>query len=226
MAQHYIPAGKFNMGTSEGPRDHIDQPLHKVYLDAYWISQTQVTNAMYKLCVDAGGCTPPIRKAINPHYYNPDYANHPAVYIVWDQAEKYCEWSGGQLPTEAQWEKAARGTDKRRYPWGNSEPDSDRVNAGGYHETTVNVGRYRGAASPYGVLDMGSNVREWVADWFKADYPPGEAVNPTGPAKGQHKVLRGASWYDPLEYTQVTARLSHPPNSAGWNRGFRCAYAP
>ncbi len=224
MVKVYIPAGEFNMGVNGGAKDQVNQPMHKVYLDAYWIAQTTITNAMYKLCVEAGGCTNPIRKELNPHYYDPAYANHPAVYIVWLQAEDYCKWSGGRLPTEAEWEKAARGTGKREYPWGSGDPNPNRVNVNHFHETTVRVGRYPKGASPYGVLDMGSNVREWVADWYQEDYYKAGTDNPTGPKKGDAKVLRGASWFDPLYYAKVTNRLSHPPNSAGWNRGFRCVY--
>ncbi len=226
MLQIYVPAGKFYMGTSGGPNDRVNQPMHRVSLDAYWIGQTPVTNGMYSRCVEAGVCGKPIRKELNPHYYDPAYANHPVVYISWSLADQYCQWSGGRLPTEAEWEKAARGTDKRMYPWGNTEPNANRVNAANYHQTTVKVGRYPNAASPYGVLDMGSNVREWIADWYREDYPSGDVENPTGPSKGRDKVLRGASWFDPLDYVQVTTRLFHPPNSAGWNRGFRCVYDP
>ncbi len=179
---------------------------------------------MYKACVEVRGCTKPIRKEINPHYYNPDYANHPVVYVAWSVGAQYCDWTGGRLPSEAEWEKAARGTDRREYAWGSGEPNPNRANVGNFHHTTVPVGRYPKAASPYGVLDMGSNIREWVSDWYAPDYRGAGAENPTGPARGKEKVLRGASWFDPLEYAKTTNRLSHPPDSAGWDRGFRCVY--
>ncbi len=228
IIQIFIPEGNFLMG--EGREiigvDQDNAPEHAVYLDAYWISQTTITNAMYQQCYQAGMCRQPIRQELNPHYYDPAFANHPVVYVIWNDAEQYCEWSGGHLPTEAQWEKAARGTAGRLYPWGDYKPNASLANIGGDLDSTVPVGSYPRGASPYGVLDLGSNVREWVADWYQPNYLGESNVNPTGPETGDVRVLRGASWFDPLRYARVTSRLYHEPDSAGWNRGFRCAYLP
>lgn len=225
LARVYIPAGKFAMGVSGGPMDGDNRPRHAVTLKAFWMSRTQVTNAMYAKCVQDGGCTLPIRKAINPHYYDPKYANHPAVYIVWSQADSYCKWSGGRLPTEAEWERAASGSGRIAFPWGSEEAEANQANVNNYHNGTVPVGSLPKGASPYGVLDMGSNVREWVADWYSPDYYRNSAADdPQGPKSGEKRVLRGASWFDPPEFSRTTHRVAHQPGSAGINRGFRCAY--
>ena len=228
MVQVFIPLGNFLMGEEQVVVgvDQNNAPEHLVYTDAYWIAQTTITNAMYQQCYLAGMCRQAIRQELNPHYYDPAFANHPVVFVTWNDAENYCAWSGGRLPTEAQWEKAARGTDGRLYPWGNYVPSASLVNAGGDLDSTVPVGSYPRGASPYGVLDMGSNVREWVADWYQPGYQGDSNLNPTGPETGDKRVLRGASWFDPLRYARTTSRLNHEPDSAGWNRGFRCSYLP
>ncbi len=216
----YIPAGTFRMGNGS-----FGIKRHAVTLNAYWISLTQVTNAQYRRCVEAGGCSEPIRKEINPHYYDPEFDDHPTVYIVWGQAADYCAWAGGRLPTEAEWERAASGDGKRKYPWGNAGPDSKRANVNRPNGTTRAVGSYPAGASPFGVLDMGGNVREWIYDWYRAGYDTAEpATNPTGPETGKKHVLRGAAWHDPAEFSSVFTRYGHVPNSAGWNRGFRCVF--
>lgn len=226
MTQIYIPAGEFLMGGPVNPdvSDPDDRPQRSIYLDAFWVAQTTVTNAMYKLCYEAEKCPKPIREELNPHYYDPAFGDHPVVYVTWDDARQYCEWSGGRLPSEAEWEKAARGVDGRTYPWGNYKPNASLANVGGDLDSTVPVGSYPRGASPYGVLDMGSNVREWVADWYQPGRFKDSKVNPTGPEAGEKRVLRGASWFDPFQYVRAVSRLAHAPDSAGWNRGFRCAY--
>ena len=222
MVSVYIPAGTFKMGVNGDGR--TDGPRHNVTLDAFWINRTPVTNAMYALCVKAGGCNKPIRKAINPHYYNSAYANHPVVYVTWFDAQKYCNWAGGQLPTEAQWERAASDNGQHSYPWGGKNPDPSLANVNNFYSTTTKVASHPAGRSPFGVLDMGGDVREWVGDWYKSTYYKHSPTdNPTGPAKGELKVLRGASWHDPIVYSRVSSRLSHAPGSAGENRGFRCA---
>jgi formylglycine-generating enzyme required for sulfatase activity len=222
MVSVYIPAGIFKMGVNGDGR--TDGPQHKVNLDAFWMNRTPVTNAMYAKCVHAGGCNNPIRKAINPNYYDSAYANHPVVYVTWFDAQKYCKWVGGQLPTEAQWERAASDNGRRTYPWGNTNPQPDLANVNNFYNTTTKVGSHPAGASPFGVLDLGGDVREWVYDWYSPTYYKNSPTdNPIGPAKGELKVLRGASWNDPIVYSRVSSRLSHFPGSAGENRGFRCA---
>jgi formylglycine-generating enzyme required for sulfatase activity len=218
-----IPAGEFTMGKDEiiGPDD---SPRHQVYLDTFWIDQTDVTNAMFAKCVQAGKCTFNIRHAPTEiHYGNPEYADHPVVYVTWYQAVEYCQWAGRRLPTEAEWEKAARGTDGRSFPWGKKPADPTLANYNENLNDTTPVGSYPLGASPYGLLDMAGNVRQWVADWFDAlFYRNSPLQNPLGPGLGEKRVLRGGSFKDPANGVRVTVRFAHVPGSAGMNRGFRC----
>ncbi len=212
----YVPAGAFGMGSSEaqyfaavrlclnagGKQDYcnlwemLDKPLHTVILDAFWIDQTEVTNAMYAMCISAGACQPPGHTNSLNHklYYGEDqFADYPVIYVNWNQANAYCKWAGRQLPTEAQWEKAARDTDGRTYPWGEGM-DCQKANINGCVGDTTAVGSYPAGASPYGALDMAGNVQEWVADWYGASYYSSSPKrNPTGPASGDTKILRGGS---------------------------------
>jgi eukaryotic-like serine/threonine-protein kinase len=222
-----IPAGEFVMGKDE---DLIgdDSPRHTVYLDTYWIDQTDITNAMYAKCVQAGKCKFNIQHAQTAvHYNDPDYANHPVVYVTWYQAVAYCGWAGRRLPSEAEWEKGARGTDGRTFPWGKTAANSSLANYNDAIGDTTPVGSYPLGASPYGLLDMAGNVRQWVADWFDAlFYRNSPLQNPLGPGLGVKRVLRGGSFKDPANGVRVTTRFEHEPGSAGMNRGFRCAISP
>jgi formylglycine-generating enzyme required for sulfatase activity len=227
MTLVYVPAGEFIMGSSMYDRDleTNEVPLRKVTLDAFWISRTQVTNAMFARCAAAGACLYSASDKTNPRYKDPAYADHPVVYVSWQAAENYCAWSGGRLPTEAEWEKAARGTDGRKYPWGNSAPAENSANTNNLVGDTTPVGQYPAGASPYGALDMGGNVREWVWDWYDPYYYQyASGNNPAGPAGGDKKVLKGSSFSDSYRYARPANRLAHDPTSPGINRGFRCVY--
>jgi formylglycine-generating enzyme required for sulfatase activity len=219
MVMVYIPEGEFLMGSDPAKDKNTfddEQPQHNVYLGAYWIDQTEVTNAMYKICVDEGGCAKPS----SSRYDNPFYKNYPVVRVDWNEAKAYCAWAGSDLPTEAQWEKAARGTDGRVYPWGNDPPTCDLANINNCIGNPKPVMSYEGGKSPYGTYDMTGNVWEWVDDWFTA-YP--------GNTKGNsdygttYRVLRGGSW----GHNKVEARSAYrprlDPSSKNPYNGFRCA---
>jgi formylglycine-generating enzyme required for sulfatase activity len=221
----FVPAGEFTMGSDDGGSD--ERPAHTVYLDAFAIDRTEVTNAQYARCVQAGACRPPdpSRSSTRADYFaDPRYADYPVIYVSWDDARAYCAWAGRRLPTEAEWEKAARGTDGRTYPWGD-EWDASKANTdeAGPGDTTP-VGAYPQGASPYGALDMAGNVWEWVADWYGANYyreSPGE--NPLGPASGAYRVVRGGSWNNYQWLARAAIRGRNTPGNRDDDVGFRCA---
>lgn len=201
-----IPSGIFEMGCDiekNGDETCPDGTTpHQVTLDTYWIDKYEVTNASYESCVIAGGCTSPnkITSATRSSYYgNPDFANYPVIYVSWDQANTYCKWVGKRLPTEAEWEKAARGpVYTARYPWGDEPADCTMANYGGNEGCigdTNAVGSYPFGSSPYGTMDMVGNVWEWVADWWQNGYYEyATNNNPLGPVIGEHKIYRGGDW--------------------------------
>lgn len=231
MEMVYIPAGPFWMGAREDDEQAQlqEKPLHEVFIDGFWLDKTLVTNELYMRCVESGQCTPPVYfNQLESNFSKAEYLDYPVVYINWDQAKIYCHTVGRRLPTEAEWEKAARGIDGRLYPWGDEPPNGELANFNDAYIGVGPVGRYLKGASPYGVLDMAGNVREWVYDWY-SEYYYGELtasevpINPTGPAEGTEKVLRGGSFTDTEIYLRTTSRLKHVPHSPGDNRGFRCA---
>ena len=224
----YVPAGRFIMGSNDGEND--ERPAHEVYLDAYWIDKYEVTNAQYRYCVSAGKCDKPSNKLYYEYYDNPGYANHPVVDVSWRNANDYCTWAGRRLPSEAEWEKAARGTDGRTYPWGNGSPSASLLNYNfNKRDTTVTtaVGSYPNGVSPYGALDMAGNVWEWVADWYDASYYSKSPVgNPTGPSAGEDRVWRGGSWASNDSDVRSTTRGEIFPIYLNQTCGFRCAASP
>jgi serine/threonine-protein kinase len=228
-----IPAGEFQMGSADKA-----SPPHTVYLDDYWIDRTEVSNAQYALCVADGGCTKPANNYSSQHksyYDNSEYADHPVIFVSWEQATAYCAWAGRRLPTEAQWEKAARGTDGRMYPWGSvfdgtllnycdaSCPNTWKdLRFDDQYSDTSPVGEYPRGASPYGVLDMAGNVFEWVADW-NGPYGEAKQSNPTGPDSGVDKLMRGGAWGDDVNQVRSDVRSAINPNNWMDFIGFRCA---
>lgn len=228
MTLVFVPAGEFNMGSDS---ESDAQPTHQVDLSAFWIDQTEVTNAMYAKCAVDGGCTPPLATNSNTHnsyYDNSEFDDFPVIYVNWSQASAYCSWSNRRLATEAEWEKAARGTDGRTYPWGEGI-DCHKAN---YFFNkcigdTTKVGSYLEGVSPYDVYDMAGNVWEWVNDWYDGNYYRASPMsNPQGPTLGEYRVLRGGSWNDFNNAIPSANRNSSNPSSASSDIGFRCALSP
>lgn len=226
MVQVYVAGGKFQMGNQSGAAD--EQPLHELILGSYWIDQYEVSNQQYAACVEAGICVEPAETGSmtrSAYYGSLNFQNYPVIYITWQAALNYCNWAGGRLPTEAEWEKAARGSlDLRLYPWGDQPPDCEMANSNNCVGDTSAIGSYTQNISPFGVYDMTGNVSEWVSDWYQADaYSGKETINPTGPTDGYKKVIRGGDWYADNTGIKLTYRDRNYPDFRGPLVGFRCA---
>jgi formylglycine-generating enzyme required for sulfatase activity len=279
MTQVYVPAGEFRMGSTSADLEQILRecsnclpdwfkdvsPQHKVYLDAFWIDKTEVTNAMfarfvaetsYQTDADKEGTgiifnllSEDWKKIKGANWQHPGgpttdisgLDNHPVVQVSNQDARAYCKWAGRRLPTEAEWEKAARGTDGRNYPWGNQPPagnllnfadrslnvrEGDNSGDDGYRNTAP-VGSYPAGASPYGALDMSGNVGEHVADWYsEIYYSNSPRRNPTGPSSGDYFVMRGGSWSRARWHVRTFIRVTFTPEKRSNGVGFRCAASP
>ncbi len=248
MTLLYVPAGKFIMGAKaeealtacQNFRSDCqlnwftaEEPPHGVYLDDFWIDQTEVTNAMYTKCVEAGICQPPLYRMPDMDYGNKD--GYPVGFVDWAMADAYCQWAGRRLPTDAEWEKAASWDDatktKRIYPWGDAI-DCSFANyygeIGGCVKGTTPVGSYEIGKSPYGAYDMAGNASEWVSDWFSIKYYRNSPLfNPLGPDTGQYRVVRGGSSDHEGFNLRTTDRYwGFPSTTFGYNLGFRCASSP
>jgi formylglycine-generating enzyme required for sulfatase activity len=204
-----------------------EAPIHEVFISEYYIYILEVTNAQYAQCVAEQQCPRPEQiysRTRREYYGNPRFDSYPVVYVTYQMAASYCIWAGGRLPSEAEWEKAARGTDGRLFPWGSELPNADLAN---YNETgvgdTMPVGSYPNGASAYGILDMGGNVLEWVYDLFdKAYYSYSQLDNPFGPAIGSRRVIRGGAWASGFDGLRTVGRASLHPEQSMENVGFRC----
>jgi formylglycine-generating enzyme required for sulfatase activity len=247
MVQVYVPSGEFIMGsdddeakrTIEGGRAYPEIPVNTVYLDGYWIDKYEVSNGQYALCVDASVCQPPylFKSETRPHYYdNPEYSNYPVIWVNWYMARAYCEWTGRRLPTEAEWEKAGRGTDGRKYPWGNEPLSGERANFcdinclrtianpfynDGYADTSP-VGNYPVGASPYGAMDMSGNVWEWTGTLIQP-YPYDSNDGREDLEANGERVWRGGPWSNGYWWMRTSVRYRSIPNYWQVNLGFRCA---
>lgn len=230
-----VAAGEFSMGcdASYPFPCGVGASLHTIDVSDYSIDKFEVTNGQYQICEGLGACTPPGANSsfTRGSYYNaPAFDGHPVIYVTWSQAEAYCAWAGKRLPTEAEWEKAAKGASpsSNSFPWGSDSPDCDRANYNNCMGDTVAAGSYPSGASPFGAMDMAGNVAEWVNDWYdESYYPTSPTTDPLGPGSGTNKVRRGGN------FTSTTSsggngvstyfRLSFDPTSSHFGIGFRCA---
>jgi serine/threonine-protein kinase len=243
MVMVYVPAGEFEMGSDDDDVDYALQlcneyrgdcerewfeaewSVHTVALDGFWIDQTEVTNGQYRRCVEAGACDPPAESRSNTretYYDSSAYDDYPVIYVSWHQAEDYCTWAGARLPTEAEWEYAARGPDSLIYPWGDSSPNDTLLNYDHKVKDTTKDSSYPNGVSWCGALDMAGNVWEWVADWYEEHYSSERQVNPKGPSPRENRVLRGGHWGgSPIAVRSATRSRSHPDGTYH-DVGFRC----
>jgi formylglycine-generating enzyme required for sulfatase activity len=214
----YVPPGEFQMGSPD--EDEDARPVHPVRLTGFRMSRCEVTHAQYARFMKEAGHPAPA------HWTNKRFSGdgHPVVGVTWEDAVEYCRWAGGRLPTEAEWEYAARGPAGRKFPWGSEPIDATRA---AYHldvgfAGTRPVGEFKAGASPFGLLDMAGNVFEWCADWYDPDYyarSPRE--NPTGPPSGTQRVIRGGAWISLPDACHAAARGRYPPGSRSLLIGFR-----
>jgi sulfatase modifying factor 1 len=230
-----VPAGPFPMGVPAGDRDggRDEYPRHDVMLHAFYIDKFEVTHGQYAEFVQATGHRTPqnpknsARTLWKDGQPSGSLAERPVINVDWHDADAYCRWAGKRLPTEAEWEKAARGTDGRRFPWGNVEPTPKHLNYNQQwvgEKTLMPVGSYEPGKSPYGVYDMAGNVWEWVADWYDPFYyEKSPAENPKGPETGSHKVLRSSGWSVETPLVRIFTRVKSDPLNRNDSTGFRCA---
>jgi hypothetical protein len=221
----YVPGGDFTMGQdSSTPSDHA--PAHKVTLNGFWIQQAEVTNQQYAQCVSAGKCTAPSKEPKVDYWFGlPAKGSAPVVGVTWNQAQDYCTYIDSRLPTEAEWEATARGTEGKIFPWGSDKPTCDLLNYNDCLDPSVpvDVRSYNNGASDYLAMDMAGNVNEWVSDWYAEDYyATSPAANPIGPADGTKKVFRGGSYRSSMDDVNSFVRFSAKPVEHGADLGFRC----
>jgi formylglycine-generating enzyme required for sulfatase activity len=241
MVMIHVPAGEFEMGGTGISSD--EEPVHTVVLDGFWIDRTEVSNGQYQLCAEAGACQASTTCGWGGSTYgDASKTDHPIACVNWHGAQAYCEWAGARLPTEAEWEYAARGPEGRIYPWGDdfecsrgnfddeTQLDNYVVPGGegcdGYLRTAP-VGSFPAGASWCGALDMAGNVWEWVADWYDSGYYARSPLeNPTGPEAGDYRVLRGGGWLCNESNVRAANRYySYPPDLGYVYIGFRCCVA-
>ena len=227
VEQVFVPAGSFMMGSEEGDED--EQPVHEVTLDAFWIDRTEVTNEQFQACRYTGSCQWSIfssgsSQTRDDYRYDRIFSYYPVIYVSWLDASDFCAWAGSRLPTEAEWEYAARGPEGFTYPWGNNGPSTDLLNFDANVGDTSRVGSYPGGASWVSALDMAGNVWEWVNDRYDEEYyqnSPGG--NPRGPVSGEYRVLRGGAWINDDLSARSFVRSHILRSSAVNDVGFRCA---
>ncbi len=225
----YFPAGEFLMGSPEGKGRKDETPMHKVYLNSFWLDKFEVTGKDFE---DFLKHYPKEHPTITGWYgreARPDMKNKPVIGLTWKRCKKYCEWKGKRLPTEAEWERAASGLEKREFPWGNELPDFDRANFNRccfINKGTIlhEVGTLEKGKTPEGIYDMAGNIAEWVFDWYdKKYYKVSPYKNPKGPAKGKYHVIRGGAWNSLTNYMRSSFRYGNNDGQEFYGIGCRCA---
>ncbi len=239
VAMVLVPAGEFIMGYEGGERD--EAPIHRAYLDSFYIDKYEVTNQQYAAFLNERGNQiefsafwvefndPDIRIHETEGVWtaDPGWEQHPLIEMTWFGARAYCEWRGARLPSEAEWEKAARGPDGQIFPWGDESPTCEMANFAGCNHQTVPVGSYPANVSPYGAFDMAGNVWEWVNDWWDPEYYTySNYENPIGPENGDFKVRRGGAYEESPAHLRSTYRYHNYPPLTYRTIGFRCAASP
>lgn len=234
----YIPKGIFWMGCDQDHNGGLtclpdELPLHEVTLEGYYMDQFEVTNREYARCVEAGACelpTEPASNTLTSYYDNSAYKDYPVIFVSWHDAKAYCEWAGKRLPTEAEWEKAARGSTINGFPWGDNQPGCDLANFYDKESSsycvrdTSRVDDYSEGASPFGVMNMAGNVWEWVNDWYADSYySTSPFEDPAGPDSGMYKVLRGGGFKSNVVQLRSANRSYDPDFNNSEDVGFRCA---
>jgi formylglycine-generating enzyme required for sulfatase activity len=236
----YVACGAVLLGSDPGEGAADEEPEHAAMISAYCIDAVEATTGAYLECVRDGSCSPPHSpsSATRTLYFGAaEYSGHPVVHVEWSQAQRYCRWAGKRLPTEAEWEKAARGGcsrvtgacvdgDDATWPWGEAPPECAVSHLDGCGDDTVAGGSLAGDVASTGVMDLGGNVREWVSDWYAGDaYGRAGAAgsDPAGPADGTLRVLRGGGWRSDADAARAAHRDALPPVFAGDDVGFRCA---
>lgn len=222
-----VPGGEFIMGSDPADDPYFwgaEAPSHTVAINSFWIYRTEVTQRMYQVCDEQNACPAPvlINDPIAKQYGNPRFSEYPVVMITWQSALAYCQWAGGRLPTEAEWEKAARGEDGWLFPWGNDPDAKNRANFSSPGPEAV--GSYPLGSSPYGVYDLAGNVLEWVNDFFESGYYQYSPLeNPLGPLSGERKIIRGGAFnHSTVDGLRTVARASLRSADTRVSVGFRC----
>ncbi len=230
-----VQAGSFPMGVPQGDRDggRDEYPRHDVFVDTFFIDKYEVTNAHYLEFVKAANHRVPqnpknpTRNLWQGESITESLTDRPVINVDWFDADAYCRWAGKRLPTEAEWEKAAKGTADRRFPWGNVEPTDKHLNFNQRwigERTLMPVGSYEAGKSPFGAYDMAGNVWEWVNDWYDARYyEKSPERNPKGPDTGTKRIIRGAGWQNETPTVRIFTRVDSDPTIRNESTGFRCA---
>lgn len=224
-----IPAGEFFMGSGEGVGRADEHPRHKVFLDAYYLDRYEVTGKDFEAYLEAVPKVPPTITGWYGRKVRPDMARRPVFGLTWNRCRNYCAWRGKRLPTEAEWERAARGTENRTYPWGDEPPGPSRSNFGRCcfimrGLALREVGEISQGKTPEGIFDMAGNVAEWVLDWYdKKYYSQSPYKNPRGPRKGKYHTIRGGAWNSLPGYLRSSSRYGYDDAKDFYGIGCRCA---